>query len=140
MTRFMLTVGICLGMAPGLVMAQANGVELGKQEYMIACAGCHGESGKGTGPLASLLSIETPDLTTITERTGGGEFPYRNTTLLIDGRDDIRAHGGDMPIWGDRYMATLRARDDPYMTGEAANLMVMGRVLALVRYLESIQE
>ncbi len=138
--RLMWAAGLCLAALPGLAVAQDSGIERGKQEYMISCAGCHGESAKGTGPLADLLAIETPDLTTINQRTGGGEFPYRNTTLLIDGRNDIRAHGGEMPIWGNRYMSELRANDTPYMTGEYADLLVMGRVLALVRYLESIQE
>lgn len=140
MTRLFTTTCLVLAMTAGAAMAQNSDTELGRQEFMVACAGCHGESGKGTGPLAALLSIETPSLTTITERTGGGDFPYRNTTLIIDGRNDIRAHGGEMPIWGDRFMATIRKEDSPYMTGDFADLLVKGRILALVQYLESIQE
>ncbi|MDV7145487.1 c-type cytochrome [Tropicimonas sp. TH_r6] len=140
LNRVTCAVSFCLAIIPGLAMAAENGVERGKQEYMIACAGCHGESAKGTGPIAGILSIETPDLTTITERTGGGEFPYRNTTLVIDGRDAIRAHGGDMPIWGDRFVSAVRRDDPPWATPEAAELVAMGRILALVRYLESVQE
>lgn len=138
--RVCTTIGFVLAMTAGTAMAQEADTELGKQEYFVACAGCHGESGKGTGPLAGILSIETPDLTTITKRTGGGEFPYRNTALLIDGRNDIRAHGGEMPIWGGRFMANIREEDSRYMTSDIAELLVKGRVLALVQYLESIQE
>ncbi len=140
MNRLICAVSVCLTIVPGVAIAVENGIERGKQEYMIACAGCHGESAMGTGPIAELLSIETPNLTTITKRSGGGAFPYRNTVLVIDGRDDIRAHGGDMPIWGDRFVSDVRRDDPPWATPESAELVAMGRVLALVRYLESVQQ
>lgn len=116
-------------------------VVVGKSEFVMACASCHGESGKGDGDFAKILEIETPDLTTITKRTGGGEFPFRNTLLLIDGSNNIRAHGGEMPIWGDRYFAAARASQEPYdVSEEAAEMAALGRMTALVYYLESIQE
>jgi len=116
-------------------------VAAGKSEFVVACASCHGESGKGNGDLAKILEIETPDLTTITKRTGGGEFPFRNTLLLIDGRKNIRAHGGEMPVWGDRYVAAARALQGSYdVSNEAAEMVALGRMTALVYYLESIQE
>ncbi|NDR56054.1 cytochrome c [Pseudoruegeria sp. M32A2M] len=136
----MIATGLFVVSASGLAFAQNADVELGKQEYLIACAGCHGEDGGGTGPLAELLSIETPSLTKITERTGGGDFPYQNTLLLIDGRNDIRAHGGEMPIWGERFMGDVRAHDNPTLTPEYAELVTKGRLLALVEYLASIQK
>jgi mono/diheme cytochrome c family protein len=108
--------------------------ELGQQEFMTYCAGCHGTEGKGDGPLAGMFAIETPDLTLITERTGGGEFPFRNTLLLIDGRD-VRAHGGEMPIWGERFQYGA-----PSQRGETADMVARGRILSLVSYLESIQQ
>lgn len=116
-------------------------VAAGKSEFVVACASCHGASGKGNGDLAKILEIETPDLTTITKRTGGGEFPFRNTLLLIDGRKNIRAHGGEMPVWGDRYVAAARALQGSYdVSNEAAEMVALGRMTALVYYLESIQE
>ncbi len=33
---------------------------VGEAEYMFACAGCHGKTGKGDGPIAGLLEINTP--------------------------------------------------------------------------------
>lgn len=119
---------------PAHAFAQDASVEAGKREYMVACAGCHGESGKGDGPLAGLLHIETPSLTTINARTGGGEFPFYNTLKLIDGRD-VRAHGGDMPIWGERFSASATSQ-----RGETADMVAHGRILSLVSYLQSIQE
>jgi hypothetical protein len=107
-------------------------------EYQMACAMCHGDTGRGDGPLAHLLRIETPDLTQLTERAGG-TFPFRNTLLLIDGRD-VRAHGGDMPIWGERYTALAYAADPDAGAPETPDMVARGRLLSLVSYLETIQE
>lgn len=106
---------------------------------MNFCAGCHGDDGKGDGPLVPLLEIKTPDLTTITERTGGGAFPFLNTLKLIDGRE-VRAHGGMMPLWGDRYMAMAVKMEGQAETPESFEMIARGRLLSLVYYLESIQE
>jgi mono/diheme cytochrome c family protein len=125
------------GAAVALASASmAQGASVGAQEYMIACAGCHGESGKGDGPLAGLLEIETPNLTLLTEQAGG-TFPYEAALLVIDGRNDIRAHGSDMPIWGDRFFVSAATSDslDPVQ----AELLAKGRIMALVGYLRSIQ-
>ena len=134
MKWFFATVSAVLIAAPTLSIAQDATIEAGGREYALACAGCHGESGMGDGPLAGLLEIETPNLTTITERTGGGDFPYYNTLKLIDGRD-VRAHGGDMPIWGERFQISATSQ-----RGETADMVARGRILSLVYYIESIQE
>jgi len=120
--------------APVQSLAQDATIAAGKQEYMMGCAGCHGESGKGDGPLADMLEIHTPDLTRITERTGGGDFPFYNTLKLIDGRD-VRAHGGAMPVWGDRFQISATSQ-----RGETADMVARGRILSLVAYLGSIQQ
>lgn len=134
MKGFFATVCACLIIAPTPSLAQNATIEAGAREYMVACAGCHGETGMGDGPLAGLLEIETPNLTTITERTGGGDFPFYNTLMLIDGRD-VRAHGGEMPIWGERFHASATSQ-----RGETADMVARGRILALVSYLRSIQQ
>lgn len=72
----------------------------GEELFERFCASCHGESGRGDGPVARGLSVKVPDLTRISERYG--EFP---TTLIrdtIDGRGArIDAHGTrTMPVWG----------------------------------------
>lgn len=113
--------------------------DVGQREYMNFCAGCHGADGTGGGPLTPILQIETPDLTTITERTGGGDFPFYNTLKLIDGRD-VRAHGGEMPLWGDRYFAMAERTERRAETPESFELIARGRLLSLVDYLRSIQK
>lgn len=113
--------------------------EAGKQEYMVACAVCHGESGKGEGPFAPLLNISTPDLTRLAANNEDdpGVFPFLDVLMVVDGRTGVRGHGDtSMPIWGERFKASAMETAGPY----GAELEVRGRLLSLVYYLESIQE
>lgn len=106
----------------------------GEREYTVACAGCHGESAKGDGPLADLLNISTPSLVELT-RTNDGSFPFEAVLTTIDGRDEVRAHGSAMPIWGERFRASATSQ-----RGETSEMVARGRVLSLVYYIQSIQE
>ena len=73
----------------------------GKDLYLRFCASCHGDSGRGDGPVASSFSVEVPDLTLIARRYGG-EFPRDRVAKVIDGRFVIGAHGSrTMPVWGE---------------------------------------
>lgn len=122
------------------ILASLSGVQsvaadtTGQGEYMIACAGCHGESGKGDGPLAGLLNIHTPDLTGLAARNNG-EFPFEYTLFMIDRRNVIPVHGNEMPVWGDRFLASATSQ-----RGETGEMVARGRILSLVYYLQSIQE
>jgi mono/diheme cytochrome c family protein len=126
----------------GLVLAiafPAAADDAGREEYMVACAVCHGESGKGEGPFAPLLNIHTPDLTRLAADNDveAGTFPFLEVLMVVDGRTGIRAHGDSaMPIWGERFAATAAETAGPY----GSELAVRGRLLSLVYYLESIQE
>ncbi len=103
-------------------------VEDGHHAYVSLCASCHGESGKGDGPMAPELSAKPIDLTQIA-RQNKGIFPFWHVFQTIDGRRIPRAHGGaDMPVWGTRSEA------------------IYGRIpsrewmLAVTFYIQSIQE
>jgi mono/diheme cytochrome c family protein len=73
----------------------------GKELYGRFCASCHGVEGRGDGPVAESLNVETPDLTLIARRAGG-VFPRENVLRIIDGRHIIGAHGlRTMPVWGE---------------------------------------
>ena len=106
----------------------------GEYEYTVACAGCHGESAMGDGPLAGLLSITTPSLLELTQANDGA-FPFEAVLTTIDGRDGVRAHGSTMPIWGERFQASATSQ-----RGETAEMIARGRILSLVYYLQSIQK
>ena len=107
---------------------------VGEQEYNVACAGCHGESAMGDGPLAGLLNISTPNLTELSSANGGA-FPFDAILTTIDGRDGVRAHGSTMPIWGERFQASATSQ-----RGETTEMVARGRILSLVYYLQSIQQ
>ena len=131
-------VAMAIGVCSSLMLATSSvAQDAGKAEYMVACAGCHGESGLGQGPFSEWLSIDVPGLTGIAA-SNDGVFPYLDIFMVVDGRTGVRGHGdgGSMPIWGDRY--SMAAGDDfgPY----GAEVVTRGRIAVLVDYIESIQE
>jgi mono/diheme cytochrome c family protein len=127
---------LALAAATALRAAAAPGHadEIGRAEYVEACAACHGMDGKGEGPLAELMTVEVPDVTTLAA-ANDGTFPMQEVIMVIDGRTGIRGHGYPMPVWGTRFAA--EAGEIGAMGRELA---VRGRVLSLALYLQSIQE
>lgn len=107
----------------------------GRDEYMAACAACHGENADGNGPIATMFQGKVPDLTQIAARNDG-LFPTLKIFQIIDGRTGVRGHGNPMPVFGKRYAVDLKAERGTY----GAEPLVRARVLELVFYLESIQQ
>ncbi len=106
-------------------------IERGRDLFRIYCRTCHGESGTGDGPTAAVLKTKPSDLTRLAERNNG-EFPFDRVYSSIDGRQGILAHGArSMPIWG---LAFQELDTDVNQEDQ-----VRGRILQLIRYLESIQ-
>lgn len=120
--------------------AQDSDVAAGAAEYKVACFQCHGESGKGDGPMAQFLTIKPTDLTLLAKKNNG-KFPFREVFQTIDGRAGLKAHGvGPMPIWGERYTAQSSVSlIEPYKTW-TAEPFVRARILELTFYLQSIQQ
>jgi mono/diheme cytochrome c family protein len=97
--------------------------------FRTFCISCHGETGKGDGPVADLLKQPPGDLTQIARRAGG-VFPRDVVIRKIDGRTAVPAHGKqDMPIWGDA-LKTTEGQDER---------LVRQRIEAIASHLESIQ-
>jgi len=72
----------------------------GKQMYMSYCTPCHGQDGKGQGPVASALKSQPIDLTTLA-RNNNGKFPAIHVTAVLQNGVNIPAHGSAaMPVWG----------------------------------------
>jgi mono/diheme cytochrome c family protein len=107
----------------------------GPVEYDKACAACHGAKADGNGPLEGLLKDRPADLTML-KKNNGGVFPFAKVFDIIDGRNNIRAHGADMPVWGDRFAAQAMQGNDK----TAAEIDATGRIAVLVFYLASIQK
>ena len=123
-------------MAISVAKAQTTKVDFGKNEYQAKCANCHGPDGRGNGPYSDLLSVQTPNLSTLA-KNNGGIFPIERLYQSISG-EKIKAHGSrDMPIWGQVYRmdAANYYIDIPYDPEGYSRT----RLLALLEYLYRIQ-
>jgi hypothetical protein len=104
----------------------------GELLYRIYCLNCHGESGKGDGPMARILRVKPADLRRIRSRNGGA-FPTDEVHRTIDGRQAVDGHGSrEMPLWG---LVFQQADLDASQEEE-----VRARIAALIEHLESLQE
>lgn len=103
-------------------------VAKGRVSYTLFCKSCHGEWGKGDGSAAEFLKVPPADLTAISARNDG-EFPFDKIYKTIDGRE-VRAHGSDMPVWGEAFKQTEETDDE---------VVIKEKVVELVYYLKSIQ-
>lgn len=138
MKNLMAMIGVIwvLVCAANPVWAQTK-IDFGKEEFESKCASCHGMGGKGDGPLSRVYSIQPPDLTTLVNRNGG-VFPTRRVFDVIDGQQQVAAHGPrTMPVWGRDYQK--RAPDlDGYF--DLRTSIAQAKILALIDYLSRIQE
>jgi len=116
----------------------ADKLDIGKTQYDSACAVCHGSQGKGDGPLKSQLVSRMPDLTVLA-RNNNGVFPFDRVYQIIDGRQEIKAHGPrEMPVWGRGFSmqsSIFFENYPPYDTESNAR----SRMLALTEYLYRLQ-
>ena len=113
----------------------SQSIDLGKWEFEAHCAVCHGLSGAADAPYEVFLTKSTPNLSTLSKRNGG-VFPFARVYEVIDGRQEVQAHGPkDMPIWGRDYMA-MGTRINPYYDPEA---FVRAKILALTEYVYRLQ-
>lgn len=119
----------------GAVSAQEPDIERGRDIYMSYCVQCHGIDAKGDGPMAEMLAIDTPDLSSLAARNDG-IFPMEIVARQIDGRAPMLAHGGDMPIFGPFLDSDLKVA----LRLPSGQTMMMDQPLAnLIVYLQSIQ-
>lgn len=110
-------------------------IAYGQAGYLASCAVCHGEEGRGDGPLAIELRTAPSDLTTLSA-SNGGEFPYWKVFALIDGRYVVPSHGTrEMPVWGREFLSGDEATYGP-IGGEA---VTQERIHALSDYLAKLQ-
>lgn len=112
--------------------AQAFGEYSGEETYIRYCGACHGESGRGDGPVAAGLPIAVPDLTLIRQRQGDN-FPEETLRKIIDGRNVVIYHGTRyMPVWGYEFWVEEGADEE---AKERVEIIITN----LIEYLTSIQ-
>jgi mono/diheme cytochrome c family protein len=115
-------------------------IDIGKQEYHDSCAMCHGDTGKGDGPVAAILKPKVPDLT-ILQKNNQGVFPFARLYDVIDGRREVAAHGPrDMPIWGQSFRMEAAEVSAGYALPEELSSFARGRIIALIGYISTLQE
>lgn len=114
---------------------------LQQTEFKQHCAACHGEDGRGGGPVAQALGVTLPSLTGLAKRNGG-KFPLERVYRTVDGSFPVKAHGTlEMPLWGERYRVGLETYEAPAKDRERSEHQVVhGRILELVYYLATIQD
>ena len=107
----------------------------GQAEFLNSCAACHGEDGRGRGPIAADLLKPPADLTVLT-RGNDGAFPYYRVFAVIDGRYLVQGHGErEMPVWGRQFI-----EEDARMFGRHGGEMITTeRIHELTSYIESLQ-
>jgi mono/diheme cytochrome c family protein len=102
----------------------------GAYAFRTYCASCHGIDGKGDGPLTDSLRFHPPDLTLIAKRHGG-TFPTEKVVRIVDGRKQVKGHGGpDMPVWGDAFRNVETGYDDA---------TAIAKIKAVVEHLKTFQ-
>ena len=107
--------------------AKSGYVIKGKKLFTQYCASCHGQDGKGQGPVAMALKGTPPDLTLL--QAPGEKFPFYGVQTKIDGEKAVTAHGTSrMPVWGTVFRHTQ------------VDLEKEAHIYALVKFIESIQQ
>jgi mono/diheme cytochrome c family protein len=103
----------------------------GRQMFTSYCASCHGEYGKGNGPVAPALKRQPTDLSLLS-KNHGGKYPAEHVAAVLQFGTGNTAHGtAQMPVWGPVFgkMDTSSTQKD----------MVELRISNLNRYVESLQ-
>lgn len=114
--------------------AAAQDVARGAEVFADHCAVCHGMSGKGDGPMAETLTVPLPDLTRLAAEAGG-TFPMLRVVYRIDGRDEILAHGGPMPLFGE----ILAGESGVIDAADGAAIFTTAAIVDVVAFLQAIQ-
>ncbi|HEY2859411.1 MAG TPA: c-type cytochrome [Terracidiphilus sp.] len=101
----------------------------GKQMFSSYCAPCHGQDGRGNGPVAGSLKLQPTDLTTLS-KTNKGKYPDTHVIAVLKFGPNVPSHGNaQMPVWGP-------------VLGRMGNTHIQEstlRIANLSRYLQSIQ-
>jgi mono/diheme cytochrome c family protein len=74
--------------------------------YRAFCATCHGEAGKGDGPVADIADRRPSDLTVLT-RNNGGSFPRDRVIRVLERVEPLPGHDPPaMPNWSNVLRTT----------------------------------
>lgn len=131
-------IALCLYSVAALAVDQAPAADgdvypavSGFMIYVQNCAVCHGNDGRGDGPLAAGLTTPPVNLRRLTIMNGRA-FPTARARESIDGRNPPLSHGNrEMPVWGHEFKRALGAH------GERR---VQERLDVLLEYVKTLQD
>lgn len=130
----LLPTAVAMALASACPASAEPSAEEGRKLYVQYCGSCHGATGNGKGPVASVLETPPTDLTTLGERYGR-PLPAEPLLATVDGRKVVAAHGPrEMPVWG-RRLYFDRSSEGTGPSEEAVQDMLQSILL----HLESIQ-
>lgn len=131
---------VAAGALAGAASGQSAQDELGRQEFMLNCAQCHGLDGTGAGVIARYMNVQPPDLTIIA-RDNGGELPFEALYGIISGGTATGPHGTqEMPAWGDRFSVEALQLLGFRLSPEERAEYIESRILALIAHIDTIQK
>ena len=103
----------------------------GTEMYTVYCAVCHGATGNGNGPAASVFTKPPTNLTMLA-RNNNGKYPAEHVRAVLKFGTSIPAHGNvRMPVWNTLFRSLNSAED--------ADSVSKLRIQNLVEYIQSIQ-
>ncbi len=103
---------------------------VGAAIFRSYCASCHGRKAVGDGEIASMLTVKPANLTEVAKRNDG-VFDIEAVKKIIDGRTGVKAHGSQMPIWGDAFVIA---------DGGNTSEQVESRIDKLAHFIWSVQK
>lgn len=101
--------------------------------YQNYCAGCHGRSGMGDGPMAEGLPVPPADLTMLKE-ANGGVFPTEDVMLTVHGYPG-KHDTSVMPEFG----PLLSGPKQIWISPKGEETMTSVALLELADYVETLQ-
>jgi mono/diheme cytochrome c family protein len=111
---------------------RAGEADSGRALYLQYCSSCHGQDGKGKGPVSQDLKVKAPDLTAL-KKNNKGAFPLARVMSSIDGSRKVRGHGDPvMPIWGEVFKKELKDEKYPELT-------TLRKTQAIADYIATLQ-
>jgi len=108
----------------------AGEVERGRRLYEIHCVSCHGQDGRGDGPMREVLGRRPTDLTHLDARGSDWLEGARGVLTGSSGRW-LGAHGRrEMPVWGASFVDRGRVGEQrEEVEAEIDSLLAFLRIL-----------
>jgi len=133
--RYPLVTVVLLGLAACVLPGMEPPIPSGAEDYATYCAVCHGDGGKGAGPMASTLEARPADLTLLSDRNGG-TFPTTRVMAKVWGYTGARANDGIMPNFG----PLLAGNTVLYDGGDGIDTPTPIRLVQIAEYVKTLQK